>query len=457
VDSFEVKFKYLKKLLDEKLFEEFRHAIDSMDPADLADFLEELSEEDKHDHVFQMLDDQTASDVITELEHNYVDDVIEELSPEQLAKLTEKMPPDEAADFLAELDDPEQSSKILNAMTPQAQLKLRELLQYEEDSAGHIMTPEVITQPATAKVLETRKLLAKSDLSDPVINIYVIEPNNHKLLGYVTVKDLLSADGELLLADITNRDYIYATTDEDQESVALKFQKYDLWVMPVVDNNHCLLGRITIDDIMDVVQEEADEDLAHLVGAPDIDEEEEAIIPVARLRLPWLVITLCVGLLNSVIIRGMLSVVEFSCIVAFVPVICAMGGNVGMQSSAICIRGIALGQQKYHRLASTVFREIRIGLLLGLVCGIIAATLVILGIYITQANSDGITPWRLALTVGIAMFNSMTFACCYGAIVPIVLHRIKIDPAVASGPFITTSNDLSSTIIYFLSCWLLLK
>ena len=451
----QISFEKLQHLLEQRQWDEFRLAVSRVDPADLADFIEELSSQDR-DRVFHMLDLETASDVLVELQHNYVDEVVEDLPSAQIADLAGQMAPDEAADFLSDLDE-EQSKLVLAAMKPTDRAEMRELLAYDEDSAGHLMTPEALSLPSSTTVEETRNVLATTDLSDPVFYVYVVAPIDNKLRGYVSLQDLVTARSDAKLGDIANPDYVYCTPEEDQEEVARKFRKYDLWVMPVVDQQQRLIGRITVDDVIDVVHEEADEDLAHMVGAPDIEEEEESLTRITRMRLPWLLITMCAGLVNSVIIKSMLEATgSLVAITIFVPAILAMGGNTGMQSSAICIRGIALGEKKYGKLFVIVSREIRVGVTLGFICGTATTLIVYVVLGLTHADTGTIPAFTLAFIVGAAMCNAMAFASAYGAIVPIVLHRFRVDPAVASGPFITTSNDLSATLIYFLTCLLML-
>ena len=448
-------FEHLGKLLAGRQWQQLRDAIGRIDPADLADFIEEIDSDDR-DVVFSMLDLETASDVLVELQPAAIDDVVEDLPSEQIADLAEQMEPDEAVEFLTDLDD-EQSEEVLAAMEPDKREEVSDLLRYEEDSAGRIMTPEILSHPATTSVQEARAALATVELSDPVLNIYATDPATEALVGTVLLTDLFAANPAATLGEIADREYVSVTPDEDQQEVARKFRKYDLWVMPVVDASHRLVGRITVDDVIDVVYEEADEDLAHMVGAPDIEEEEESLFRITRLRLPWLLITLCAGLLNSVIIKNMLQATESVVIALFVPAILAMGGNTGMQSSAVCIRGIALGEKRYGRLVGIMWREIRVGLCLGVVCGPAAGALVWLVLTATGADTGAITAGRLSMVVGWAMFSAMVFASSYGAVIPVLLHRLDIDPAVASGPFITTSNDLSASMIYFLTCLLLLK
>ncbi len=448
-------FEELHQLLERQQWDAFRRNVREMDPVDLTDFVEEL-DPDERDTVFQLLDLETASDVLSQLKAGYIDDVIEDFTPTQLAALVREMAPDEAADLLSALA-PEQSADVLAALPLPERQQLGALLLYKEDTAGHIMTPETFRQPLEATVAHAKEALVVADLSDPVLNIYVIDPQSDTLAGLVAVSDLLAAATDSKLSDLVERDYVYCLPQENRREVADKFRRYDLWVMPVVDEHHRLLGRITVDDVMQALHEEANEDLAHMVGAPDIEEEEMSIVGITRMRLPWLMITMFAGLVNSLVIKSMMQVTNLAAIAIFVPAILAMGGNTGMQSSAICIRGIALGEEKFRRILSLASREIRVGISLGLICGTCMGLLISVGFTLLGINTGAVTASRLGIIVGFSMANAMAFASIFGAVVPVLLHRSKIDPAVASGPFITTSNDLSASVIYFLTCLLLLN
>lgn len=449
-----ISFEYLRSLLEEGRRQEFREAIPLVDPADLADFVEDLKPE-MRDAVFELVDPQVASDVIAEIDAPYLDGIVEDLPAHEIAQLAGRMAPDEAADLILELDS-DQGQEVLGLLHPQDKKDIQELLSYAEDTAGGLMTTEVITCPGTARVGEVLKSIAEADLSDPMFYAYIVDPADRTLKGYVSLQELAVADPDQVIGDLAHTDYVFSVTDEDQQEVARKFRRYDLWVMPVVDSSHRLVGRITVDDVIDVLHEEADEDLARMVGAPDIEEEEESLLHITRLRLPWLLITMTAGLLNSMVIRAMMKTTRIEALAIFVPAILAMGGNTGMQSSAICIRGIALDDRKYKRLLSIVWREIRVGIGLGLICGFATAVLVFVVLSHTLPSDTSLPPARLALAVGLAMTNAMAFASIFGAVVPITLHRLRVDPAVASGPFITTSNDLSATLIYFLTCMCIL-
>lgn len=454
MEETEATFARLERLAEQKRWDELRRTVQALDPADLADLLEDL-EPDRRDAVFELLDPETASDVLVELAPHCVDAVVGEMTASELADLAERMPPDEAVEFLSDLAD-DHGDQVLRAMAPEERDEIAGLLQHPEDSAGRIMTPEVHAEPPGATVREVCVSLGERELSDPVLYIYVVDPDG-TLVGVATLMDLLKADPQERMGSIAGQDYVAAAISEDQEEVARKFHKYGLWVMPVVDEQGRLVGRITADDVLDVVREEGDEDLARMVGAPDIEEEVRHPVRIARMRLPWLLVTMTVGLLNSLVLKTMLNMTNnIVAIAVFVPAILAMGGNTGMQSSAVVIRGIALRQTLYSKLYRIVGREIRVGLILGLTCGLLTAFGVWGVLALSHADTGGVPLHVLAAAVGVAMGNAMVFASGFGSFVPVVLHRAGIDPALASGPFVTTSSDLSASLIYFATCALLL-
>ena len=443
----------LREILLAERLDEFRARARRMDPADLADFIEDLESDEERERVFQLLDAETASEMIVELESALAEDLLEDMPSHEIASLAAQMAPDEAADFIGEMDEP-RGAEVLAAMGPDARADVADLLRHGEDTAGGLMTTEVFSCTEGETVGDVRRRLLSSRFSDPVLHAYVVSVENGRLLGYVPLQELIAADANAPIRTLIHDECVFCAVGDDQQSVAMLFRKYDLWVIPVVDENHRLAGRITVDDVIDVVYEEADADLAHMVGAPDIEEEEAALFRVTRLRLPWLLITMFAGLLNSMVIRAMMHITTQEMLAIFVPPILAMGGNTGMQSAAVCVRGIALGERKYNRIWSVVRREIRVGLCLGLVCGLLTGATVWAAMS-WLVSRPSLPPLRLGLTVGLAMTNAMVFASSFGALVPIVLHRAGIDPAVASGPFISTSNDLSATLIYFATCALI--
>ncbi|MBU8901998.1 MAG: magnesium transporter [Victivallales bacterium] len=445
--------KNIQQLLEAKKFDELRQQFSSTDPADVADALEELDSSEL-ELVFSILDNEAASEVLSEMDPEEVEDVIESLEPARLAKVMEEMAPDDAADLFNELDAQEQN-QILHFFDPVKKKEIQELAHYEEDSAGGLMTPEFCAVSSEATVQQAIGALAEADYSDPITSVFVVDQKG-LLVGDINISELISKPGKALVKDVIDPDPVFAFVDEDQMEVAQKVRKYDLLVIPVVDHDKKLIGRITVDDIIDVIDEEASEDIARMAGAPDIEHNESSPLSIVRLRLPWLLITMVTGTLVSIVIQKITNIKPAVCLVAFIPVILGMGGNTGMQATAVTIRSIALGEIKFSRLAGIFRREMLVGAIMGTVCSIIIAAVVWVNL-IYFANFDpGISLFRLIIVVACSMFSAMTFAALTGTVFPIVLHRFNIDPAVASGPFVSTGNDLSASLIYLVMCYLML-
>ena len=447
----------LRNLVRQDQHDEVKRLLSTMDPADVADLLEELEGEDEQDIVFDMLEPTHASETIAEMEADPLHDFVEGMSNDEIAVLISNMAPDDAADFVEELElSSDELHDLLEKIPEEERKELSALLRYQEDSGGSIMTPELCALPADTTVSDALTAIGTAELSDPIMSAFIVEPKTNVLLGYVYLSDLLAAQPDKKLESLINDNYIWAMTDEDQEKIAHDFRKYNLWVMPVVDEKHRLVGRITADDIMDVIQEEADEDMARMVGAPDFDDLEESPFKVARLRLPWLLITLVAGFANSILIDSM-TAKTVATVAIFVPVLMAMGGNTSIQATAIAVRKIALGGSQPTRLMKTVWRQVLNGAVMGFMASIVAwggASLVLHNFVSVQG---GISANNLCFAIEFAMFIAMFFASAFVVIVPIILHRLDIDPAIASGPFVTTSNDLSASTIYFLICLLMLN
>jgi magnesium transporter len=440
-------------LLEDGNNAEILSLLHSMDPADVADLLEEIDLEDQ-ERVFAILDTEMASDILVEMEPGEVDDFVDRIPPQKLAEMISEMAPDDQADFYGNLEEDEQK-KVLNFLPENDRADLKRLLGYDEDSAGGIMTPEFCSIQVDATVQEAIMAIADEEFDDPITMIFAVDKEMN-LKGAIHVSELLSKPRNSRIADVIDDIQIVAGTDEDQESVANNFRKYDLYVMPVVDNSGMLVGRITADDVMDVIQEEALEDIAHMAGAPDMERKEDSPVKVAGLRLPWLMITMFAGLIISVIIQKMIGLTTIEGLAAYIPVVMAMGGNTGMQASAITVRGIALGEIEYGKLLKTSLREIFVGMLMGCVCGLLTG--IIIWFQLTQfGGMTTVSPMRLAFVVGVSMCVAMAYAALCGTLLPIILHKWKVDPALASGPFVTTGNDLAASMIYFGMCFFLLK
>lgn len=445
--------KNIQQLLEAKKFDELRHQFSCADPADVADVLDEL-ESSELELVFSILDNEVASEVLSEMDSEEIEDVLESLEPSRLAKVMEEMAPDDAADLFNELDARDQS-RVLHFFDPEKKKEIQELAHYQEDTAGGLMTPEFYAVSSEVTVQQAIAALAEADYSDPITSVFVVD-KKRRLVGNISISELISKPAKALVKEVVDPEPVFAFVDEDQVEVAQKVRKYDLLVIPVVDHDMKLIGRITVDDVIDVIDEEASEDMARMAGAPDIEHNESSPLSIVRLRLPWLLVTMVTGTLVSFVVQKITGIQRAVCLVAFIPVILGMGGNTGMQATAVTIRSIALGEIKFSRLAGIFRREMLVGAIMGTVCGIIIAAVVWVNLIYFAKVDPGISLVRLIAVVACSMFSAMTFAALTGTVFPIVLHRLNIDPAVASGPFVSTGNDLSASLIYLLMCYLML-
>lgn len=425
-------------------WDKIRSAFAKLHPADIADVIDH-SPRAHHEALFSLLADDQKPDVLAELEMDAETDIIESLSLEELSDIVEDMAPDDAADIIAELSD-EESSKILDLMETEESDDVRELLKYDEDSAGGIMTTDVVAMVETQTVDEALDAIASLEPTEKFIYAYIVDAAN-VLTGFVSIWELLrEKDKNRRLGELTRKDFVAANVHVDQEEVVRLINQYDLNVIPVIDASGKLRGRVTADDVIDVMEEEASEDIFRLAGSDDTDLESTSAIRRSMIRLPWLLITLFGGFIIAIIHKSYQShIVDIALLAAFVPSILAMGGNTGIQSSTLVVRKIALGTLKDLDVGKLLMREVCTGLIMGAVCGLIIGT----GAFALGLGDNAIPPLDLAFIVGFALFCAMTFATTFGAFVPVALNRFGIDPAIASGPFITITNDIAALLIYF--------
>ncbi|MEI6890992.1 MAG: magnesium transporter [Pontiella sp.] len=430
-----------------ELWEQVPQFFGELHPADIAEIINHSSAS-THKKLFELIPDDLKPDVLAELDDQAESDILEELSDEEISDIVEEMAPDDAADVLGELED-NQREEILDLMEDEDSDEVRELLQYEEDTAGGIMTTNFVAVRATMTAAEVIEHIGTLELEEPLYYLYVVDQEG-LLTGWIQLWELLKkGNHSQTLEELAEKETISVHTDADQEEVARLATKYDLSSLPVLDWQNKLVGRITVDDILDVIEEEASEDIFKLAGSDDSELDSNSALHASKTRLPWLLITLATGgvsvlLLNSY--HAYLSVSELAILGAFVPVILAMGGNTGIQSSTLVIRGIALGTGHTKKITRILTHEILAGAMMGIICGSV------FGLYASMIISHSTTslpPAYLALTVGLALFSAMTFAAVFGALVPVILNRMKIDPAVASGPFVTSSNDIFALLIYY--------
>ncbi|MFC1770561.1 magnesium transporter [Candidatus Margulisiibacteriota bacterium] len=426
--------------------------------ADIADALEELSSEHRH-RFFQTVKPEIAVEFLEEMEMPQQLELILQLKTELAAKFIEEMEPDDAADLIEELieEDEEEAARIIDALPQEEAEDLKELLAYKEGSAGTIMTVDFMSIPENLTVREAMKNFKAQKPPDSEVSFYIfIVDENEKLVGFTTLRDLVMASLDVKVKDIRNDYPIKVAVDMDQEDVARNFQKYDLAVIPVVDDVDTLVGIITIDDVVDVVVEEATEDIYRLSGTAETGETQlisGRIIHSVRARIPWLILTIFGGMIASYVItiyshnfRPKLFSLALS--LSFVPLLMGLGGNVGNQSATIIVRGISTGLVKDDYSFKYIIRECAIGFLIGL----IVAFFVFSFIFFQYKY------FLFAFIVASSLLANITVASFIGSALPILLKKCRIDPAVASAPFISTALDIIGQIIYFtLTLYILTK
>lgn len=409
-----------------------------MHPADIADALRRLDIEHQPALILQ-LPPEPASDVLRELDDSTLETLLDNLSDQSIIKLLKELESDDAADVVAILDT-ERIPAILEALPAKDNFDLRTLLFHDEETAGGLMALEIVAVNQDCSAQEALKTLRlKKEEVDDVYNIYAVDRRGI-LRGLASLKDVVLADPKAKLRDIMNTDVPRIHPEMDQEEVAHLFQKYDLVAAPVVDSANRLVGRITVDDILDVVEEETNEDVTMMAGITDEAISERSVFRLSWVRLPWLLVAFFGELISAQIMKHF-NVSSSKIIISayFIPLIMAMGGNTGIQSATIVIRGLATGEFSLRDTGARLVREISVALMNGLVIATLLFTVVTLWLH--EPN--------FGILLGIAMISVLFMASFMGTIIPFILKRINIDPAVATGPFITTTNDVLGLLVYF--------
>jgi magnesium transporter len=439
----------LQPLIEDRRDGAMKAILVNLHPADIASIITAMGSEDEQQYVFSLVDDpEIASAVLLEFPGPVRENVIEDLPPDELADLVEEMESDDAADVVQELPE-DIAEKVLSDIEPEELAAVRPLLVYPEDTAGGIMATEALTVNVGGKVEDARDIVrAYGEDVDPFFFVYALDAER-KLHGYLSLKDMVLRHSEVSIREAMDPEPVSVPPDMDQEQVAEIFRRYDLLAVPVVDEQGVFLGRITIDDVVDVMKEEAEEDIARMAGTVEEEFDEPSIRRVSLLRLPWILISLFGGLLAGGVLRHFTGSLGMTALflVAFVHVITAMGGNAGSQAAITMVRRLALHQVGAMEFGSIVLREARIGLLLGLVSGVIVGGTALLW------RGE----WFYGVVVGVAMTVAILVAATMGTLVPLVFHRIKVDPAIATGPFVSMSNDVIGLFIYFGLATLLLR
>ncbi|WP_407271029.1 magnesium transporter [Radiobacillus sp. PE A8.2] len=424
-------------LLNEQI-DQFRAEFLEMHPYDQAEVFESLSEELRY-RTYTYLSPEEVADVMENVDIEVVENYFIEMNSIFAAKVFAEMSTDDAVDILNILDKNKVAS-FLTIMDKEAAAEIKELLHYEEKTAGSIMTNEFVVIHAGQTVKEAMRQLRKEAPEAETIYYNYVVDNQKRLVGVISLRDLIVAEGDWLIADVMSDRVVSVDVGEDQEEVAHRMRDYDFLALPVVDFQNHLLGIITVDDIMDVMEEEASDDYSKLAGISDTERPDDSAFSSAKKRLPWLIILSFLGMLTASLIGQFEATLDEVAVLAiFIPLIAGMAGNTGTQALAVAVRGIATGDYGKEGKWKLVIREACTGLITGTCCGIIITLVVFL-----WKNS-----FALGLLVGISIMATLVIATLAGSIVPLIMHRFKIDPAVASGPFITTINDIISILIYF--------
>jgi magnesium transporter len=407
--------------------------------ADIAEVLDEL-DFDEAIYIIKLLDSEKTSEILTELDEDIREKILENLSAQEIADEIGEMDSDDAADIIGELSI-ERQKRVINALEDDVlKADIKELLSYADNTAGALMAKELV------KVYETwtvagcmRRIRGQAAEVTRVHSIYVVDKDD-KLVGRLSLKDLIIAKSDQKIADISKDSVDSVNVDEDDEEIAKIMAKYDLEAIPVVDDNNVLVGRITIDDIIDVIRDEADKDYQMAAGFSQDVEANDTIWELTKARLPWLILALFGGFISVSVLGSFDSAMDtYPELFFFTPLIAAMAGNVGVQSSAIIVQGLA-----NDSLRGSLFRRLLKEILQGLLNGfVLAALLMSAGMLFLGFKLD------LGITVAASLISVIVIASIIGTFIPIILAKRGVDPALATGPFITTSNDILGILIYF--------
>ena len=407
-------------------------------PADIADLINHL-DVIKARYVFNLLDNETASETILEIDENLRERILEEIAPEKIAGIVDELDTDDATDIVSELSE-EVAEKVLGYIEPESSVEVKELLQYEEDTAGGLMNSDFVyveEDDTIADAIEQVRL--KSEDIDHIYHVYILKSNG-ELVGLVPIKYLLTHPLNTKVSTILSEDLITVTPEMDQEEVAQIMKKYDFLAVPVIDHSGIMLGRITIDDIVDVLGEEAEEDIQRFAGLTDEEEISDSSFRISKIRLPWLFVSLFGELISAVVLSSFHASIEQILIASFfIPIVMAMGGSSGTQAAIVMVRRLTEHDLWFKDSAKKIMKEFTVGFFNGLVC---AAVLLIATHFLFKAEV------KFSLVLSFSLLVIMIFSTVVGAMIPIVMKRLGADPAIATGPFVTTMNDIVGLSIY---------
>jgi len=433
--------KLVNKLINTERTQLLKSILEPLKPVEIANILLQLKLKQQL-VLLENLDRETSSEVLNNLQDSpsILGDIVEQISTDRLSNAIEDMPQDDAADFVGLLDD-EKAEALLEKLPEKDREELTNLLQYDEESAGGLMTPYVVAirrdQTVAAAIKEIQKFVKKEGF-ELFYTAYVVDDHDH-LIGTIGTTELLLAERQKFIENLMNPEVVAVDQDLDQEEVARIAQEYDLVVVPVIDKHLRLIGRITLDDLVDVIVDEYNEDMGHIAGTGDEEVSETSIIRASGDRLPWLLVGLFGGFLTAIVMslyeNALISLPD---VTYFIPLVAALGGSIGIQSSSIVVRGLATGAIQTTDILVRLWKELRVAFLNGIICSFILAGM---SWYLTDDVGR-------AFTSGFSLLIVVCFAAAVGSTIPIILKRMNIDPAIATGPFITTTSDIIGIAIY---------
>ncbi|MDN3669853.1 magnesium transporter [Echinicola jeungdonensis] len=451
VKVFELSKEYLESLRESIEIEDnnfIQQSLDGANEADVASLLDELDIEEAL-YVLRVLDHEFAADVLIELDEETQFKAVQEMESTELASLMDHMDSDDAVDILNQLVLKDREEVISYLQEKEKSAHILDLLRYEEGSAGGLMAKELIKANLNWTVIQTiDEIRRQAENVEKIYSIYVVD-NKEKLLGRVGLKKIILSSSQTRIADIYEGDIVSVPTYMDEEEIAEIMRKYDLEAIPVVNAKDKLVGRITVDDILDVIREQTEEDMHAMTGITDDVEESDSVFRLSKARLPWLLIGIIGGLLGAKII-GVFEegLNKYIALASFIPLITATGGNVGIQSSSLVVQTLAAKSIFAESIGRRFAKVLLVAILNGLVLGFVVLCTIVF-IYGYDVG--------FGLVVGLALFSVVLLASFMGTLTPIVLDKIGINPAMASGPFITTANDLLGLAVYFLVAMMLLN
>lgn len=428
----------LEQLIESKNDNQLEVLLHDLHHADIAEILDEL-DFDEATYIFRLLDSEKTSEILLELEDDLRENILHRLSPKEIAEEIDELDTDDAADIIAELSQSKKEEVISELEDVEHAKDIVDLLRYDEDTAGGLMGKELVKVNENWSVLTcVKEMRLQAENVTKVYSIYVVDDEN-RLKGRLSLKDLLTTSTKTQIAEIYIKKVTYVNVDAQDVEVARIMQKYDLEAIPVVDDMGRLVGRITIDDIIDVIKDEADKDYQMAAGISQDVEADDSVWQHTKARLPWLIIGMLIELLASQVLKhNQVTSEKFFTLIIFMPLLSATAGNIGVQASAIIVQGLANGTLKgFSR--NYFSKEITVAMISGTII-----SLLVLG-YHTMMYGQ----FRVGLAISISIVAVILFAATLGTLVPLFLHKKKIDPAIATGPFITTSNDVFGIIIYF--------